>query len=171
MRRFLGWVLLLVPVVGLIWIGTGMVRHGLGTGPAAGHVSALNAEAGMGAKPTSLRGVYGIAQGGESEPVLRVDEVRDGYQFSERVEGEWGVDPQAPHTAGEREVQGALGLANVTGFPVYGLVTDRMMLLKVPAGWTAPAASAQAPFTTRTGYVLVSGRRLIEAKKVELGGR
>lgn len=171
MKRFLGWLLLLVPVLGLIWIVTGMLRHGVGRNTAEGHTSELNADAGLGSKPTSLRGVYGIAQGSVSEPVLRVDEVKEGYQFSERVEDEWGVDPQAPHTATEDEVKQALGLTSVTGFPVYGLVTDRMMLLKVPAGWTSPAGATQTGFTTKTGFLVVNGRKLVEAKKLELGGR
>lgn len=169
MRRVLGWVLLLVPVAGMIWLAAGLLRRGFAGGTAVRHTSAMNAEAGLGSKPTSLRGVYGIARGSVSEPVLRVDEVKEGYQFSERVEGEWGVDPQAPHTATEEEVKQALGLTTITGFPVYGLVTDRMMLLKVPPGWTAPAGAAA--FTTKTGFVVVNGRKLIEARKVELGGR
>lgn len=126
-----------------------------------------DAAAGFGTRAASLRGTYGVQQGGESVPFLKVDEVKAGYQFSERVEGEWGIDPQGPHVASEDEVKSALGLDSVTGFPVFGLATDRAMLLKVPAGWTGPGGR----FTTKTGFVLVSGRQLMEAKKVELGGR
>lgn len=168
MRR-LGWVLFLVPVLGMLWLAGSLLRRGLGGGAVVRHSSELNADAGLGSKPTSLRGVYGVQSGSVLAPVLRVDAIKDGYQFSERTEGEWQVDPQTPHTAGEAEVEQALGLTSVTGFPVYGLVTDRAMLLKVPAGWTAPAGAPA--FTTKTGFVLVQGRKLVEAKKVELGGR
>ena len=128
-----------------------------------------NAAAGFGTKAVSLRGTYGVRQGAETVPYLKVDEIKTGYQFSERTEDQWNVDSQVPHVASEAEVEHALGLATVTGFPVFGLATDRAMLLKVPVGWSAPAGSK--PFETQTGFVLVSGQQLMEAKKVELGGR
>jgi hypothetical protein len=59
-----------------------------------------------------------------------------------------------------RRVAGAIGV------PVFGLATNRATLLKVPAGWGNGTG-----FVTKSGFVLVSGGKLVEARKVELGGR
>ncbi len=127
--------------------------------------------AGFGTKAVSLKGVYGVRQGETWEPALQVQEVNGAYQFEERITGEWRVDPQVPHVVSEAEVGRALGLTVVTGFPVYGLRTDRIVLLKLPAGWSNNGSIANRMVTTNSGYVLSSENGPVEAKKVELGGR
>lgn len=122
-----------------------------------------NAAEGFGTKTVSLRGTYGVEQGGELEPVLKVDETKTGYGFEERTTGEWGVDPETPHVVSEAEVRRAVGEIQA---PVFGLATNRATLLKVPAGWGNGAG-----FVTKSGFVLVNGGKLVEARKVELGGR
>ena len=126
--------------------------------------------AGFGAKTVSLRGTYGVDSGPEVEPVLKVDETRTGYAFEERTSGEWGVDPETPHTATEDEVRRALG-GSAASFPVYGLVTNRAFLLKVPAGWHGSSQGGAQQVTTKSGFLLFSGGTLVAAKKVELGSR
>ena len=124
-----------------------------------------DAQAGFGTKVVSLRGTYGVQEGAETAPVLKVDETKTGYAFEERNAGEWGPDPETPHVVSEDEVRRALGVATV-GFPVFGLATGKALLLKVPAGWRS-----ESGFATKSGFVLVEGGRLVEAKKLELGGR
>ncbi|ADW68009.1 hypothetical protein [Granulicella tundricola] len=121
--------------------------------------------AGFGTKAVSLRGTYGVAQGGVTEPVLKVDETKTGHAFEERITGEWRLDPNVPHVATESEVKRALGLDSVTGFPVFGLANDQEMLLKVPAGWTHGELAA------KSGFILVSGGKAVAAQKIELGGQ
>ena len=130
-----------------------------------------DAAAGFGTKAVSLKGVYGVRQGETWEPALQVQEVHGAYQFEERITGEWRVDPQVPHVVNEAEVGRALGLTAVTGFPVYGLGTDRIVLLKLPAGWSNNGTAGPKGITTKSGFVLASGSGVVEAKKVELGGR
>jgi hypothetical protein len=120
---------------------------------------------GFGNKVVRLDGTYGVSAGPELEPVLKVDPVKTGYAFEERTSGEWGLDPETPHVVGEDEVRRALGTTAVGG-PVFGLATGRAMLLKVPAGWTGVDG-----FRTKSGFLLVSAGKLVEARKVELGGR
>ena len=118
-------------------------------------------------KTVRLDGTYGVRQGKELVPVLQVAGTKTGYSFTERVTDEWKPDPQAPHVVSEAEVERALHLPSVTGFYVFGLGTDSVLLLKVPAGWTG----GQPSFTTKTGYVLVSNAVAQPAEKVELGSR
>ncbi len=124
-----------------------------------------DADAGFGTKVVSLRGTYGVQEGAELAPVLKVGETKTGYAFEERNAGEWGPDPETPHVVSEDEVKRALGVGTV-GFPVFGLATGKALLLKVPAGWRS-----ESGFVTKSGFVLVDGGRLVEAKKVELGWR
>jgi hypothetical protein len=122
-----------------------------------------DAAEGFGTRPVSLRGTYGVERGAELEPVLKVDETKTGYAFEERTTGEWGADPETPHVVSEDEVRRAVGSVSV---PVFGLATTRATLLKLPVGW-----KNEAGFMTKSGFVLVSAGRLVEARKVELGGR
>ncbi len=128
-----------------------------------------DAAAGFGQKAVSLKGVYGVRQGETWEPALQVQEVNGAYQFEERITGEWRVDPEVPHVVSEAEVGRALGLTGVTGFPVYGLGTHRIVLLKLPAGWAQGGSDASAKVSTKSGFLLSSDHGLTEAKKVELG--
>ena len=164
MRR-LAWVLLLIPVLGIIYLGvsTSFGAHGIdvhlkGRGPA---------QPGTGSDtPVSLAGTYGVREGAETEPMLKVEQAKTGgYLFTERITGEWLADPEQPHVATEAEVGQALGLSGPPGFRVYGLTTSRATLLHVPPGWSGQGAQ------TTTGFVLVSNGRLLPASKVELGGR
>ena len=123
-----------------------------------------NAAAGFGTKAVSLRGTYGVAHAGTVEPVLKVSEVKTGYQFEERTTGEWKPDAQVPHVATEAEVRQVVG-ATTGAAPVFGLATDSVWLLKVPAGWSGGGV------VTKSGYLLVSEGKLAPAEKVELGGR
>ena len=124
-----------------------------------------DAAEGFGSKVVRLDGTFGVVRGPELEPVLKVNSVKTGYAFEERTSGEWGLDPETPHVVGEDEVRRALGITAVKG-PVFGLATGRAMLLKVPAGWTGVDG-----FATKSGFLLVSGGKLVEARKLELGGR
>ncbi len=141
-----------VGVVGILLVGC------------RGRVKPDTAE-GFAPRTVSLRGTYGVANGSIVEPVLKVDETRTGYAFEERSVGEWGPDAQTPHVVREDEVQKWLGSV-IPGTPVFGLTTDRATLLKLPAHWEGPDG-----FVTNSGYVLVSAGKLVEARKVELGGR
>ncbi len=112
-----------------------------------------------------LTGVYGVAHAGVVEPVLRVSEAKGGgYRFEERTTGEWKQDGQVPHVATVDEVKRGLGVSG-TEYRVFGLVTDSVWLLKVPAGWSGVGV------TTKSGFVLVSEGKAAAAEKVEMGGR
>ncbi len=130
-----------------------------------------DAAAGFGLKAVSLKGVYGVREGETWSPALQVQEVNGAYQFEERITGEWRVDPEVPHVVSEAEVGRALGVTGIMGFPVYGLGTNQIVLLKLPAGWSNNSGNAKKTVTTKSGFVLSSGGGLVEAKKVELGGR
>ena len=112
-----------------------------------------------------LDGTYGVAHGGTVEPVLKVQAVPGGgYEFEERLAGEWKRDAETPHVATEAEVNRALG-AVPAGTYVFGLATGSVGVLKVPAGWSG------AGVTTKSGYLLVSRGTVAAAEKIELGGR
>ncbi len=112
-----------------------------------------------------LDGTYGVAHPGTVEPVLKVQAVPGGgYEFQERITGEWKRDPETPHVATETEVMQALGVAP-GGVYVYGLATGAVGILKVPAGWSG------AGVTTKSGLLLVSHGTVAAAEKIELGGR
>ena len=123
-----------------------------------------------------LAGTYGVQRGGELEPVLKVEETRAGYQFEERVTGEWRVDSAVPHVLSEDEAKRVLGRGNVS-FPVFGLGTDSALLLEAPANWRSmpdvpvgPGAFAQVAGDKRE-YVLMTGGERFPARKVEMGSR
>ena len=116
-------------------------------------------------KSARLDGTYGVAHTGTVEPVLKVQAVPGGgYEFEERTTGEWKHDPEAPHVATAAEVTQALG-GVPAGTYVYGLATSTAGVLKVPAGWSG------AGVTTKSGFLLVSGGKVVPAEKIELGGR
>ena len=130
---------------------------------------------GFGPKVVRLDGTYGVARGGIVEPVLKVELTKTGYVFEERPQGEWEMDPETPHTATEDEVKRGLGAVTV---PVFGLATGRMLLLKMPPGWTSGAGVAglsgdakKEPVVTKSGFLIVSGGAMVAAEKVQLGGR
>ena len=145
-------------------LGYEVIVFGILLGGCRGRLKPDTAE-GFGAKTVSLRGTYGVAEGSIVDPVLKVDETRTGYAFEERSVGEWGPDPQTPHVVTEDEVQKWLGTTDAAT-PVFGLTTEHATLLKLPAGWIGPDG-----FVTKSGYVLVDAGKLVEARKVELGGR
>ena len=116
-------------------------------------------------KSARLDGTYGVAHAGTVEPVLKVQAVPGGgYEFEERLTGEWKQDAETPHVASAAEVTQALGSLPGSVY-VYGLATGTVGLLKVPAGWTG------AGVTTRSGFLLVSRGTVAPAQKIELGSR
>ena len=145
-------------------LGFGLLAFGVLLVGCRGRLKPDAAE-GFGPKTVSLRGTYGVANGSILEPVLKVDETRTGYAFEERSVGEWGPDAQTPHVVRKDEVDKWLGSV-IPGTPVFGLATDSATLLKLPANWKGPDG-----FVTKSGYVLVTAGKLVEARKVELGSR
>ena len=131
---------------------------------------------GFGSKVERLDGTYGVARGGIVEPALKVELTKTGYVFEERPHGEWETDPEVPHTATEEEVTRGVGKVSV---PVFGLATGRILLLKMPPGWTSGAgvavlssgAQGKSPVVTKSGFLIVSGGAMVAAEKVQLGGR
>ena len=114
---------------------------------------------GFGTGRVSLRGTYGVRRGAEIEPILKVEDARDGgYTFEERISGEWLPDLEKPHTPTETDL--FRSFHGLVGAPAYGLSTSKLALYKVPEGWS------NGSFQTKTGYILFTDAGPEELTKI-----
>ena len=114
---------------------------------------------GFGTGRVSLKGTYGVHRGPEIEPILKVEEAKNGgYTFEERPNGEWRADPEIPHTPTDADL--LRSFKGPVGGPAYGLSTSKIAIYKVPENWS------NGSFKTVTGYILFTDAGPAELTKM-----